>query len=86
MLVLNRKKGETIVIGDNIEITIIDVLGDNIKVGINAPKEVGIVRKEIKEEIAATNKQATQSTPNLQTNLQALNQMAKEKGAKQGIK
>lgn len=84
MLVLNRKKGETILIGENIEITIVDIVGDKIKIGINAPKEVNIVRKEIIEEIAAANQQATETTPNLQTNLQALTQMAKEKGANKG--
>lgn len=58
MLVLNRKKGEVIVLGDNIEISIIDVQGDNIKIGIDAPQEVRIYRKEIYEEIVAANRQA----------------------------
>ncbi len=47
MLVLTRKKGESIILGDDIEITVIDVEGDQIKLGITAPKYVDIHRKEI---------------------------------------
>lgn len=58
MLVLTRKKNESIVIGDNIEITIVDIQGDQIRIGINAPKNVSIHRKEIYLEIQAENKKA----------------------------
>jgi len=51
MLVLSRKKDETIMIGDNIEITIVDVRGDKVRVGINAPKEIPVHRKEVYEAI-----------------------------------
>ena len=47
MLLLNRKIGETIIIGDNIEIKYIEKLSDGIKIGINAPREIRIVRSEI---------------------------------------
>ena len=47
MLVLTRKKGQTIVINDNIEVTIIDIQGDQVRVGINAPRSVSVFRKEI---------------------------------------
>ena len=47
MLVLARKKGESLVIGDGIEITITDVAGDKVRLGINAPQDVKIVRSEI---------------------------------------
>ena len=47
MLVLSRKKGESIVIQNNIEITVIDVRGDKIRLGINAPKNIEVWRKEI---------------------------------------
>ena len=56
MLVLSRKKGESIIIGDNIEISIIDIQGDTIRIGINAPREVQIYRKELYEEIRACKK------------------------------
>ena len=51
MLVLTRKAGESIIIGDGIEITVIETKGDQIKLGIKAPKEVDIHRKEIYESI-----------------------------------
>jgi carbon storage regulator len=59
MLVLSRKQGESIRIGENIELTIIEVKGDQIKVGIQAPKEIEIWRKELYEEIQSENNLAT---------------------------
>lgn len=53
MLVLTRKAGESIVIGDNIEITVIETKGDQIKLGIKAPKDIDIHRKEIYDAIPA---------------------------------
>lgn len=47
MLVLSRQKDESIVIGDNVEITIVDVRGDKVRLGINAPREISVHRKEI---------------------------------------
>lgn len=47
MLVLSRKKGESIIINDNIEITILGIDGDQVKLGIEAPKNVDIYRKEV---------------------------------------
>jgi carbon storage regulator len=58
VLVLTRKKNESIILNDNIEITIVDVQGDQVRIGINAPKSVSIYRKEIFLEIQAENKKA----------------------------
>ena len=49
MLVLSRKKGERIKIGDNVVITIADLRGDKVRIGIEAPKDTLILREEIKE-------------------------------------
>jgi carbon storage regulator len=58
MLVLTRKKNETIVINDNVEITIVDIQNDQIRIGVNAPKSVKIYRKEIYDSIKEENKKA----------------------------
>ena len=65
MLVLSRKKGQTIRIGDDIEITIVATTNDQVKIGIQAPKNVEILRQEVFEEIQAENKAATASIDNL---------------------
>ena len=59
MLVLTRKNGEVIKIGDDIEITVIANKGDQVKIGINAPKNVEIFRKEVYEQIISENQQAS---------------------------
>lgn len=55
MLVLSRRKDETIMIGDDVEITIVDIKGDTVRVGISAPREVAVHRKEIYQAIQAEN-------------------------------
>ena len=59
MLALSRKKNEAIIINNNIELTILDVRGDQVKVGIAAPKEVPIYRKEVYLQIQQENTAAT---------------------------
>ena len=54
MLALSRKKNEALVINNNIEITILEVKGDQVKIGITAPKEVPIYRKEVYERSLGT--------------------------------
>ncbi len=58
MLALTRKKGESLVINNNIEITVLEIRGDQIKLGITAPKEVPIYRKEVYLQIQEENKAA----------------------------
>ncbi|MCM1541741.1 MAG: carbon storage regulator CsrA [Blautia sp.] len=58
MLALSRKKNEAIVINNNIEITILEVKGDQVKIGINAPKEVPVYRKEVYLQIQEANSEA----------------------------
>ncbi|OJH16086.1 carbon storage regulator [Bacillus obstructivus] len=65
MLVLTRKKGESIQIGDDIEITISSIKGDQVKIGINAPKNIEIHRKEVYVTIQEENQQASQVSSNL---------------------
>ena len=62
MLALTRKNGESIVIGNDIEITILDVKGDQVKLGISAPKAVPVYRKEIYLQIQEANKEAVTAT------------------------
>lgn len=65
MLILARKKGEAIQIGNEIEITIISIQGDQVKIGIEAPKTVEVYRKEIYEQIQEENKQAATTPTNI---------------------
>ena len=59
MLVLARKVGQSIVISDNIELVVIEVRGDQVRLGINAPRAVPVHRKEVLEQITAENLQAS---------------------------
>lgn len=61
MLALSRKKDEAIVINDDIEIKIIEIKGDQVKIGISAPKSVPIYRKEVYAQIQEANKAAADS-------------------------
>lgn len=58
MLALSRKKNEALIINNNIEVTILEVKGDQVKIGITAPKEVPIYRKEVYLQIQEANKAA----------------------------
>ncbi len=62
MLVLARKVGQCIVIGDNITLTVIEVRGEQVRIGIEAPKSISVHRKELLEQIKAENiRAATQN-------------------------
>ncbi len=64
MLVLSRQRDETIMIGDEIEITVVDIRGDKVRLGITAPSSIPVHRKEVYEAIKRENRQATQVDPN----------------------
>ncbi|MDR1867422.1 MAG: carbon storage regulator CsrA [Treponema sp.] len=61
MLILSRKINEKIIIGDNISISIVDIRGDQVRIGVEAPKTVNIFRQEIFDAIKAENKAAAES-------------------------
>ena len=60
MLVLSRQRDESIIIGDNVIVTIVDVRGDKVRLGIEAPREVSVHRREVYEAIQRENQQAAQ--------------------------
>jgi carbon storage regulator len=59
MLVLSRQRDETIMIGDDIEITVVDIRGDKVRLGINAPRTVQVHRKEVYDAIKRENAEAS---------------------------
>lgn len=61
MLALTRRKGESLVVNNNIEITVLEIRGDQIKIGISAPKDVPVYRKEVYLQIQEENKAALES-------------------------
>lgn len=64
MLALTRKKGEALILNQNIEVTILDIRGDQVKIGVSAPKEVPVYRKEVYLQIQKEN-EAAASAENL---------------------
>ena len=65
MLILSRKTNEKIVIGDDITISIIEIKGDQIRIGVDAPRHIKVFRQEVLAEIKAENKAASESSPSL---------------------
>lgn len=64
MLVLHRKKGESLIINDNIKITIVDISGEKVKIAVEAPKEIPVLRSELVN-AAEANKEAAGSENNI---------------------
>lgn len=77
MLVLSRKAGQSILIGHNIEVKIIEVQGEQVRIGINAPRDVTILRKELMDEIRQTNREAV--VDNSRVSLEELGRVLKER-------
>jgi len=63
MLVLSRQRDESIMIGDNIVVTIVDIRGDKVRLGINAPAEIPVHRQEVYEAIQRENQRAARLQP-----------------------
>ncbi len=63
MLVLSRQRDETIMIGDDVEITIVDIRGDKVRIGITAPSHIPVHRKEVYEAIQRENRAAAHLKP-----------------------
>lgn len=80
MLVLSRQRDESIMIGDSIVVTIVDIRGDKVRLGINAPAEVPVHRQEVYEAIQRENLQAASVDPN---ETQQLSGMTARRGGEQ---
>lgn len=78
MLILTRKLNETIMIGDSIEISVVDIKGDQVKIGIKAPRNVKVYRQEVYKAIQKENIEAAQSKPDLIPRLDNLLKRKKE--------
>lgn len=78
MLVLTRKKGESIMIGDQVELVVLGVEGETVKLGIKAPKNVEVYRKEIYLSIQESNREASNIAVNLK-DLSALIKVERDK-------
>ncbi len=79
MLVLARRMNQSIIIGENIEIVVLDIKGDQVKIGIKAPKNITVYRAEVYQEIQEENKKAITSQISLQ-DLNKLGSTLKKKG------
>jgi len=79
MLALTRRKGESIVIAENIEVVVLGIQGEQVKLGIVAPKSVAIHRKEVFDQIQTENQTAVRHT---EVNLTTLNALLAAKGKK----
>lgn len=69
MLIITRKKGESLMIGDDIEIIVSKIDDGSVKIGIKAPREIQILRKELYEEVEQENKEATKIDMSMLSNI-----------------
>ena len=63
MLVLSRQRDETIMIGDDVEVTVVDIRGDKVRLGITAPSHIAVHRKEVYDAIQRENREAANVQP-----------------------
>lgn len=76
MLILSRKKNESIIISDNVEVMITDVSGEHVKLGIRAPRHISVHRKEVYEAIRQENMAAAKTKP---TDMKALRSLLRRR-------
>ncbi len=72
MLILARRIGESIIIGDQVEVSVVDIKGDQVKLGINAPRAVPVFRREVYQAIQEENRRAAATTPGTLPRLEGL--------------
>ena len=80
MLILARKLNERIVIGDDIEVSVVEIKGDQVKLGISAPRTVSVYRHEVYEAIQSENRMAVRSQPDIPE----FNEWLEKQGGKPG--
>lgn len=83
MLVLTRKKGQSIMVGDEIEISVVEINGDAIRIGIKAPRDVSIYRREIYDAILEENIRAAGSSAGMAEKLKKIQISLTNKANKQ---
>ena len=84
MLVLSRQRDESIMIGDNIVITVVDIRGDKVRLGINAPAEIPVHRQEVYEAIQMENLRASRLDPREARGLRSASDSRPEQRGKPG--
>ena len=72
MLVLSRRVGDSVVIGDDVVVTVLEIRGDVVRIGIDAPREVAVRRQELLAELADSNRAAASPDPAAVSNLSSL--------------
>ena len=78
MLILTRKKNESIMLGEKIKITVLDIRGDSIKLGIEAPKELTVLRSELYQAVREENTRAAQVEQSALEQLRKLQEMSND--------
>lgn len=72
MLVLSRRAGESVVIGEDVVVTVLEVKGDMVRIGVDAPRSVAVHRREVLDQIAETNRAASTPTDAVAADLSRL--------------